>query len=157
MLKPEKAPGKAPKKKGDSDHGAIDAGHHTDERDPEGRGVHKRSYLYRPEPAVFTLRWLKDFVQALKRIGHEVTGKKIQVGTTFDIGPEFAISRFKYDWHREICGGGALFGAKFIRCDAKLKGDTRNYVGFPQGIPEDTSVGTFLGRQSKHFPGRLCV
>jgi hypothetical protein len=147
MLQPEKAP----VKKSDADHGGANIGGHTDERDPEGRGVHKRSYLYRPEPAVFTFRWLKDLVQTLKRIGHEVTGKKIQVGTTFDIGPEFAVSRFKYDWHREICGGGALFGAKFIRCDAKLKGDTRNYIGFPQGIPDGTTVGTLLGRQSKHF------
>ncbi len=138
-------------KKGDADHGAVDIGHHSDKRDPEGRGVHKRSYLYRPEPAVFTYRWLGELVQALKRIGHEITGKKILVGETFDIGPEFAVSHFKYDWHREICGGGALFGAKFIRCDANLKGDSRAYAGFPQGIPEETSVGTFLGRQSQRF------
>ena len=147
MLKPEKPP----EKKGNSDHGGVNIGGETDERDPENRGVHKRSYLYRPEPAVFTFRWLKELVQALKRIGRAVTGKKIYVGTTFDIGPEFAVSRFKYGWHSEICGGGALFGAKFIRCDAILKGDTRNYAGFPQGIPDGTTVGTFLGRQSKHF------
>lgn len=141
----------APKRKAGSDHGGVNIGGETDDRDPERRGVHKRSYLYRPEPAVFTLRWLKELVQTLKRIGHEVTGKKILVGTTFDIGPEFAVSKFKYDWHREICGGGALFGAKFIRCDAKLNGDTRMYVGFPKGIPDSTTVGTFLGRQSQHF------
>lgn len=140
-----------PKKKAGADHAGVNVGGETDDRDPEGRGVHKRSYLYRPEPPVFTYQWLADFVAALKRIGHEVTGKKILVGETFDIGPEFAVSKFKYEWHREICGGGALFGAKFIRCDAKLKGDTRNYVGFPKGIPDGTSVGTFLGRQSKHF------
>jgi len=147
MLQPEKVPGK----KGDADHSGANIGGHTDARDPESRGVHKRSYLYRPEPAVFTFRWLKELVQTLKRIGHEVTGKKIQVGTTFDIGPEFSVSRFKYDWHREISGGGALFGSKFIRCDAKLKGDARKYASFPQGIPDGTSVGTFLGRQSNRF------
>ena len=147
----EKSEKDAPQKKANSDHAGVNIGGETDDRDPENRGVHKRSYLYRPEPAVFTFRWLKELVQTLKRIGHEITGKKIFVGTTFDIGPEFAVSRFKYEWHREICGGGALFGAKFIRCDAKLKGDTRNYVGFPQGIPDGTTMGTFLGRQSRHF------
>jgi len=134
---------------GDSGHVAING--HVLGRDPERRGVHMRSYLYRPEPAKLTFRWLKELVATLKRIGAEVTGKRILVGETFDIGPEFAVSRFKYDWHREICGGGALFGGKFIRCDVTLEGDKRFYAGFPQGIPEGTTVGTFIGRQARHF------
>jgi hypothetical protein len=142
---------KAVAKKGVTDHSAANIGGEADDLDPENRGVHKRRYLYRPEPPVFTLRWLKELVLTLKKIGQEVTGKKIYVGTTFDIGPEFAVSKFKYEWHREICGGGALFGAKFIRCDAKLKGDSRRYAGFPDGIPDDTTFGAFLGRQSKLF------
>lgn len=120
-------------------------------RDPEKRGVHQRSYLYRPEPARFTFRWLRDLIADLKRIGKEITGKRILVGGTFDIGPEFAVSRFKYQWHREICGGGLLFGGKFIRCDALLKSDERRYAGFSNGIPDGTSMGTFLGRQTRHF------
>jgi len=133
----------------DSGHSAIN-GHFLD-RDPEKRGVHLRSYLYRPEPACFTFHWLGDLVATLKRIGNEVLKKQIFVGETFDIGPEFAVSRFKYDWHREICGGGALFGGKFIRCDRRLHEDDRAYAGFPQGIPDGTSVGTFLGRQTRRF------
>jgi hypothetical protein len=141
----------ATSKQGKTDHSGANIGGEADELDPENRGVHKRSYLYRPEPPVFTLRWLQELVVALKKIGREVTGKTIFVGTTFDIGPEFAVSKFKYDWHREICGGAKLFGGKFIRCDAKLNGDTRHYAGFPKGIPDGTSIGTFLGRQTKHF------
>lgn len=135
--------------KGDPGHVAING--HVLGRDPDRRGVHLRSYLYRPEPAKFTFRWLKDLVETLKRMGGEVTGKRILVGETFDIGPEFAVSRFKYEWHREICGGGALFGGKFIRCDTALNGDDRRYAGFPQGIPGGTTVGTFVGRQTQHF------
>lgn len=134
---------------GDPGHTAING--HVMGRDPEHRGVHLRPYLYRPEPARFTFRWLRELVIAIRRIGAEVTSKPILVGETFDIGPEFAVSRFKYDWHREICGGGQLFGGKFIRCDRPLHGDARPYAGFPNGIPAQTSVGMFLGRQARHF------
>ena len=120
-------------------------------RDPERKGVHLRSYLYRNEPAKFTFRWLRDLIETLKRVGGEITGKQILVGETFDIGPEFAVSRFKYQWHPEICGGGGLFGGNFIRCDALLRGDDRAYAGFPKGIPDQTSFGIFLGRQTRHF------
>lgn len=135
--------------KGDPGHVAING--HVLGRDPERRGVHLRSYLYRPEPSRFTFHWLRELVDTLRRVGAEITGKRILVGETFDIGPEFAVSRFKYDWHREICGGGALFGGKFIRCDTTLNGDTRKYAGFPDGIPDGTTVGSFIGRQTRHF------
>ncbi|HSI86346.1 MAG: hypothetical protein ACAI35_13185 [Candidatus Methylacidiphilales bacterium] len=137
------------KDSGRADHDAI--GLDSKLRDSEARGVHRRSYLYRPEPAVFTYTWLRDLVATLKATGAEVLGKPVLVGGTFDIGPEFARSRFKYEWHPEICGGGSLFGGKFIRCDALLHADSRRYAGFPDGIREGTTVGTFLGRQSRCF------
>jgi len=143
----QSAPGA--KDSGDPDHNAI--GMDALVRDPERRGVHSRSYLYRPESAVFTYKWLAALTDTLRRVGTEVTGKKILVGTTFDIGPEFAVSRFKYEWHPEICGGGSLFGGKFIRCDARLMADERRYAAFEHGIPQDTSFGTFLGAQSRSF------
>jgi hypothetical protein len=134
---------------GDPDHDAI--GLNARVRDPERRSVHQRPYLYRPEPAVFTFRWLRDLIAALKDTGSRLTGKPVRVGTTFDIGPEFAVSRFKYEWHREICGGGAIFGGIFIRCDALLDADSRAYAGWPLGIPARTPIGKFLGRQCRHF------
>jgi hypothetical protein len=149
--KAESAGTAAAERKTDPGHNGANYGGESNELDPEGRGVHVRSYLYRPEPAVFTYRWLRELIAALKKIGREVTGKTICVGTTFDIGPEFAVSKFKYDWHPEICGGAQLFGGTFVRCDARLKGDRRRYAGFPHGIPEGTTMGTLLGRQSKHF------
>jgi len=60
--------------KGDTGHTAING--HVMGRDPDRRGVHVRSYLYRPEPATFTFEWLKELVETLKRVGAEVTGKK---------------------------------------------------------------------------------
>jgi hypothetical protein len=132
---------------GETGHTAIIG--HIAGRDPEKRGVHLRPYLYRENPAKFTYRWLAELVATIRRVGEEITGKKIHVGETFDIGPEFAVSRFKYDWHREICGGGALFGGKFIRCDGELRGDARAYAGFPGGIPDGTSIGRFLGVQTQ--------
>jgi hypothetical protein len=136
-------PGKA--RVNDPDHASI--GINVAEYDPEGVGIHSRAYLYRPEPAVFTYGWLRGLVADLKRIGGEMTGRPVLVGETFDIGPEFAKSRFKFDWHREILSGGPVFKEQFISCEAVLKGDGRRYAAFPDGIPDGTGFGTFFGRQ----------
>ena len=41
-------------------------------------------------------------------------GSTIRVGATFDIGPEFAISDFKYRRHNEICSGAKLDTLGFV-------------------------------------------
>ncbi len=74
-----------------------------------------------------------------------MTGKPVTVGATFDPGPEFAKSPFKFEKHPEILKG------YWVDCSATLNGDTEVYAGFPNGIPHGTSVGTFLGRQSQRF------
>ena len=119
--------------------------------DPERQDTHQHGYLYRPNPSRLTYAWLAGLVTALKRIGGEVTGKRILVGDIFDIGPEFAKSKFKYEWHREILGKGALFGGQFVSCEAVLEADDRVYAGYPDGIPDGTPFGAFLGRQSRRF------
>ncbi|WP_309400535.1 hypothetical protein [Cerasicoccus maritimus] len=119
--------------------------------DPEKKGIHSRSYLYRENPAVFNFAWLRDLVADIKRIGAELTGKKIYVGETFDIGPEFAKSRFKYEWHTEILGDGPVFKDEFISCEAELNGDDRAYAAYPNGIPDGTRFGVFLGKQATAF------
>lgn len=139
-------------KSGNSDENCTGVHAWDDAHDPEGRGLHRRPYLYRPEPAAFTFAWLRALVADLKRIGAEMTGKRILVGETFDIGPEFAVSQFKYTWHPEIlAGANSLFKGQFISCEAVLHGDDRRYAGFPDGISEGTTLGTFLGRQARHF------
>jgi len=124
-------------------------GGHGSSVDPEHLGLHSRSYLYRENPPVLTYRWLRDLTTDLKTIGRETLGVPIRVGDTFDPGPEFAKSPFKYERHREICTGGILFGNTFISCDAVLNADDVSYAAFPEGIPAGTSIGTFVGRQLK--------
>lgn len=129
----------------DPDHQGT--GSNTGQYDPEGKGIHSRSYPYRENPAAFTYRWLGDLVSDIKNIGAEITGRAVYVGETFDIGPEFAVSKFKYELHREILGDGPIFKEQFITCEAVLHADALPYAGFPDGIPEGTPIGTFLGKQ----------
>ncbi|MBU0477379.1 hypothetical protein KKC91_02285 [bacterium] len=123
--------------------------------DPDNISIHRHPYLYRENPPEFTYGWLKDLVGYLKLIGTEVTCKQIRVGATFDPGPEFAKSTFKYEKHPEICIGNTMGQASFVCCYSTLKKDQEVYAGFPEGIPHDTPFGTFLGRQCRHFLGDL--
>ena len=119
--------------------------------DPEGVGLHCKPRLYTEKPATMTYGILKRIVATIKEVGREMTGvSHIRVGTTFDIGPEFAKSDFKYKRHSEICT--ATMGKVSSICSyATLHGDTRRYAGYPKGIPEGLPFGTFFGRQSQYF------
>ena len=129
--------------------------HFYDETDPNGTSLMARGYLYTENPPVMTYGVLKKIVAALHRAGKEVLGedKNILVGETFDVGPEFAKSSFKYERHNEICMSyNVLTGANsFVCCYATLHADDVPYAGFPNGIPEGLPLGTFLGRQSQLF------
>ena len=122
-------------------------------RDPNREGLHARSYLYTDNPPVFTYAKLRDIIATLKAVGKEMLGEgvRIRVGATFDPGPEFANSSFKYDRHREICTSSVMSVCNFVCAYATLHADDYHYVGFPDGIPEGLPFGTFLGRQSQHF------
>ena len=122
------------------------------ENDPERICLHSRCYDYMDNPPVFTYRTLKKIVSLIKEIGNKLNpDKRIRVGETFDPGPEFAKSDFKYNRHRECCQSGAMGEKSFVCCYTKLHGDHVPYAGFPNGIPEGTPFGTFFGRQSQHF------
>ena len=118
---------------------------------PQGKSLHERPWLYMENPPRITYRSLKTIVTTLKEVGQMLTGKPVTVGATFDPGPEFAPSAFKYQRHPEIALGDTMGSKQWVSCTARLKADTRPYAGFPQGIPENTAFGTFLGRQSRHF------
>ena len=113
--------------------------------------LHERAYTYMENPPVFSYGDLKTIVTMLKRVGKEMTGKPIRVGNTFDPGPEFAISKFKYELHPEICMANTMGDKSFVCCYATLNEDKEKYAGFPDGIPQGTPFGTFLGRQSQSF------
>ncbi|WP_031530316.1 hypothetical protein [Dyadobacter crusticola] len=118
---------------------------------PKELSIHERAYLYLPDPPKFTYGDLKFIVQTLKEEGKKVTGKPILVGETFDPGPEFAKSDFKYKKHPEILGGSAMGHNTMVSCYSVLNADSESYAEFPKGIPANTPFGTFLGRQSKRF------
>lgn len=118
---------------------------------PAELSIHERAYLYLENPPSFNYDDLKFIVQSLKEAGRRVTGKPVLVGATFDPGPEFAKSEFKYKKHPEILGGSAMGHKSFVDCYSVLKADKDPYAGFPNGIPDQTPFGTFFGRQSQHF------
>ena len=118
---------------------------------PKGRSLHEVRTLYTDEPATFTYERLKAVVAGLKRVASDVTGKPVTVGETFDPGPEFAESSFKYERHKEIASGSTMGAGQWVNCAATLKADRTAYAAFPNGIPEATSMGTFLGAQSRRF------
>ncbi|MCW3079696.1 hypothetical protein [Segetibacter sp.] len=118
---------------------------------PKELSLHERAYEYLENPPKFTYEDLKFIVQTLKETGSKMTGKVIRVGATFDPGPEFAKSDFKYKRHREILGGNAMGEKSFVSCYSVLNADTHKYAGYPTGIPANTHFGTFFGRQSEHF------
>ncbi|WP_247235687.1 hypothetical protein [Telluribacter sp. SYSU D00476] len=118
---------------------------------PEELSIHERAYLYMENPPAFTYGDLKFIIQTLKEVGKQVTGKPVLVGATFDPGPEFAKSEFKYKKHPEILGGNAMGHKSFVSSYSVLNTDKESYAGFPKGIPANTPFGTFFGRQSQHF------
>jgi len=127
-----------------------DANRHTTPH-PDARGLYRGRRLYMDNPPVMTYRILKTIVSELKRIGKEILPEKtIRVGTTFDPGPEFAISGFKYKRHNEICRGNGDFFHMICAHDV-LNGDDYKYAAYPNGIPDKTPFGTFFGKQAEIF------
>jgi hypothetical protein len=124
---------------------------HTVGSGPQSLSLIERAYQYMENPPVYTYGDLKTIINILKKTGQRLTGKPIRIGATFDPGPEFAISTFKYKRHREILGGNVMGANTFVSCYSILKGDNTPYAGFPKGIPDQTPFGTFFGRQSRLF------
>ncbi|OCT12075.1 hypothetical protein A8709_29925 [Paenibacillus pectinilyticus] len=127
-------------------------GHLKDETDP------RIAQLYTSEPARITYGDLQFIIASFKKIAAERFGIHMEVGATFDAGPEFAYSDFKYKLHPEI--NRAEVGGQFVSLKAdytvvcgwsKLKEDNVAYAAYPGGIPEGTAFGEFLGRQCARF------
>ena len=122
------------------------------DNEPLETSPHERKQPYIPHPPVMTYEILKTIVQTFKEEGTALLpGTHIRVGTTFDIGPEFAISDFKYHRHPEVCNGSGCDRLGFVDATALLKGDTHTYAAYPNGIPDGTPMGTFLGAQAQVF------
>lgn len=122
------------------------------EVDPDGISLHTRNYEYLENSPVITYGTLKKIISIIKKVGHEVLeGKKIRVGETFDPGPEFAKSDFKYKYHNEICMGASMGIKSMVCCYGLLNEDSVSYAAYPKGIPANTPFGTFFGKQCNVF------
>ena len=123
------------------------------EDEPLETSLHSRTHSYLKDAPKMTYAILKTIVATLKEEGKKAYPQAtIRVGDTFDIGPEFTKSDFKYKRHTEICSGTVLDGEfGFIDATALLDADTREYAAYPNGIPQGTPFGTFLGKQSEIF------
>ncbi|MFS0726775.1 hypothetical protein [Paenibacillus sp. 1P07SE] len=124
----------------------------------EGKDDPKTAILYTEEPVQMTYRHLQTIIATMKEVGRTRFGLQLEVGATFDAGPEFAYSDFKYKDHPEInmaeLGGAyvTLKAAYTVVCTwSKLKADQVRYAAYPEGIPEGTPFGEFLGRQCASF------
>ena len=114
--------------------------------------LHEKKQFYRENPPEMTYGDLKRIITILKEEGQRASPEVvIRVGETFDLGPEFAVSDFKYNRHPEVCSGSRLDSFGFLDATAQLKGDTRRYAAYPEGIPENTRFATFFGKQAKVF------
>lgn len=119
---------------------------------PKETSPHERKQFYIENPPKMTYRILKTIVDTFKEEGKSFfPNSNIRVGTTFDIGPEFAVSDFKYNRHKEICSGTGCDDLGFVDATALLNGDTYSYAAYPNGIPDKTPMGTFLGAQANVF------
>lgn len=117
------------------------------ESDPDKRSLHHFPINYIENPPEMTYGDLKEIIATMKRVGRELTGFDIEVGETFDPGPEFAYSTFKYERHPEISKGNIMGAKQWVHCASRLRADSRAYAAYPDGIPEGTHIGEFLGRQ----------
>lgn len=106
---------------------------------------------YRADAAPRSYAWLKELIVVIKAVGAEMTGKCVRVGAIFDNGPEFALSDFKFNRHSEIAQGNTLYEGSFVTCNSTLHADAQSYAAFPEGIPEGTSLGEYLGSQFRVF------
>ncbi|MBN2643353.1 MAG: hypothetical protein JXR78_17005, partial [Victivallales bacterium] len=131
--------------------GIANAGFFAKKQDCESnKNINLNPVKYRQDAMPRTYAWLKKLNEIIRETGQKY-GKPIRIGATFDNGPEFSISEFKYRKHREIAKANSIFPNSFVTCNAVLAADDHCYAAFPNGIPAGTSLGTFLGGQYRQF------
>lgn len=114
--------------------------------DPDRKSLHASPHLYRADAGLLTYRRLARIVAAWRECVAAL-GKRVRVGLPFDPGGEFAPSTFKYKRHPEINLADTMGKGSFTCCYGVLDADDHTYAGWPRGIPQGTSLGSFLGRQ----------
>jgi hypothetical protein len=124
----------------------------------EDRSRERVASYYVDNPPVITYGLIRQIIATFKQLGREY-GLDLTAGATFDPGPEFAYSDFKYNTHFEIIGGGVAtkIGPTFAMVNAwsSLRADQNHYATYPAGMPDDTPFGVFFGKQCRSFLSAL--
>ncbi len=106
---------------------------------------------YTDQPIEITYRDIRRIIALAKSACAEVLGKKLLFILPFDPGSEFNEAPFRYERHTEILLPN---GRSWIHCiDAigRFHADSTPTAGYPDGIPEGTPFGEFLGRQVQAY------
>ncbi|MGQ9629504.1 MAG: hypothetical protein ACUVXI_04205 [bacterium] len=123
------------------------------------RDPRRIAILYMENPPRITYGDLKIIIATFKKMAAEEFGLKLTAGATFDPGPEFAQSEFKFKTHPEIMRVGTETGigrtVAMVRAWSTLKGDSSRYASYPDGIPDGTPFGEFFWKQSRNFMSAL--
>lgn len=119
---------------------------------PENRHYRiNRAVPYLDSPPDLTFGHLKQIITTLRQTACDCWGREILVGATIDPGPEFVHNDWKFSKHPEVLIPDMRERMPqmmhFITHQATIQPDGEVYAGFPQGLTEPTSFGTFLGRQ----------
>lgn len=127
----------------------VDAEPYGEHKEPERVAVR-----YRDDPPALGYDRIRSLVRIIRETG-ERRGIPTRVGATFDPGPEFAASAFKFRRHPEILARGADVGIgpiiEMVRHFSVLDADDHRYAAYPDGIPAGTRFGEFLGRQAEDY------
>lgn len=120
---------------------------------PELQTIHERPRPFLPDGEMpdWTYGDFRALMQVLRSVFRRRYNRELRIGATFDSGPEFAVSSFKYERHPEVCRGFCLGGKTFVCCYTTLHADKRGYAAYPNGIPEGEPFGTFIGKQSQQY------
>ena len=120
---------------------------------PTETSLHVYRHRYLADPPVMTYAILRTIVSCLREEGkRRFPSATIRIGETFDIGPEFSVSDFKYRRHPEVCHEINHFDPLlFVDATSLLHADTYPYAAYPDGVPEGTPFGTLLGKQAQIF------
>ena len=120
---------------------------------PELQTIHERPRPYLPgeEMPDWSYGQFRELMRTLRKVFLRKYNRILRIGATFDSGPEFARSSFKYERHPEVCRGFCLGGKTFVCCYTNLHADHRSYAAYPNGIPEGEPFGRFIGKQAQKY------
>ncbi len=116
-----------------------------------GAASSRPATLYTADPVELTYGDVRRIASLMKKTCADVLGKELYVIVPFDPGSEFCISPFRYVRHTELLMGRSGGFVHCIDALARFHADPARFAAYPDGIPEGTVFGEFLGRQAQAY------